>query len=127
MFPSSSQDDWSDADLAALKEDIYAWMEENEQHSPESLRFAFHSCTGGCDGCINMADPDNGGLETVFDQLNDLYDRTFPFGEEGLSMSRADFWALVGVVAVEYAIDLNNEDCQGAETCAMPNVRGDKP
>ena len=27
------------------------------------VRLTFHDCVGGCDGCLNVNDPDNAGLE----------------------------------------------------------------
>ncbi len=37
-------------------------------------------------------------------------------------MSRADFIALGGIVAVEYTIGLNNDECGGAANCDMNQV-----
>ncbi len=105
--------------MNALKEIISSWISEDEKRAPGSLRYAFHSCTGGCNGCINMEDPGNGGLGETYDALNQLYDETFPFSSKELGMSRADFYALAGIVSVEYTIVLNNEDCGGATECEM--------
>ena len=30
---------------------------------PAMVRLTFHDCVGGCDGCLNLEDPDNAGLE----------------------------------------------------------------
>ena len=30
-------------------------------------------CTGGCDGCLNVNNPDNKGLESLVAKLEDVY------------------------------------------------------
>ena len=66
----------------------------------------FHSCVGGCHGCLNLDQPDNNGLQKIYEALNNLYD------EQGLAdnyISRADFYALAAVVAVEIGVALHSE------------------
>ena len=64
---------------------------------PKMVRFAFHSCVGdfGCNGCLNIEHPDNKGLEKIFADLNEIYDKTTGF-------SRADFWALAGLRVLDF-------------------------
>ena len=54
---------------------------------------------GGCDGCLNLDNENNNGLGSIFAAINDLYDGNF----STTGMSRADFIALAGVVAVREA------------------------
>ena len=66
----------------------------------------FHSCVGGCHGCLNLNQPDNNGLQKIYEALNYLYD------EQGLAdnyISRADFFALAAVVAVEIGVTHHSE------------------
>ena len=98
------------------------FFSEDSIRAAACLRYSFHSCTGGCDGCINLQDPDNGGLEKIYESYNALYDDLIPFSAEQLRMSRADFIALGGIVAVEYTIGLNNDECGGAANCDMNQV-----
>ena len=42
---------------------------------------------GGCDGCVDLANPDNKGLEEPITEIADIFDR---FKE---THSRADIWA----------------------------------
>lgn len=71
-----------------------------------AVRLSFHdagtwdkgSKSGGPDGCLHMADPDNGGLsEVVRDLIEPLYE---PYKER---LSRADFWVLAANTALTNA------------------------
>ncbi|XP_067927931.1 putative ascorbate peroxidase [Watersipora subatra] len=63
------------------------------------LRLAFHDCVGKkCDGCINMNNDDNAGLDVYINKLEPVYQKQKVNGK--LVMSRADFWALAGIEAV---------------------------
>ena len=61
------------------------------------VRLAFHDCVEKCDGCLNLDNPSNGGLDSIFSEVNDVYDNG-PYRDSG--MSRADFIALAGITAV---------------------------
>ena len=37
------------------------------------IRFAFHTCIGGCDGCINFAHPFNKGLVDFVYEYDAIY------------------------------------------------------
>ena len=62
----------------------------------------FHSCVGGCNGCINLNEVDNKGFEEFSFGLEDIYQR---LNLEKKEISRADFWALTAIVATENAIN----------------------
>lgn len=64
---------------------------------PKAVRLVFHDCFGSnCDGCIDGSNKNNKGLEGVIDQLASAFQPSF-------GMSRADFWALAGVVSLREA------------------------
>ena len=65
---------------------------------------AFHSCVGGCNGCINLAQSPNAGLGEALEPLEEKYTK-LGLGEEGIS--RADFWAFAGMVAIEKGASLS--------------------
>ena len=70
------------------------------------IRLAFHDCiSGGCDGCLELNNTGNKGLEGIFVEVNNLYDSDF----SDTGMSRADFYALAAIVAVRIASD--EQDC----------------
>merc|ERR1719422_2449699 len=99
--------------------------------------------TGGCDGCLNWEGvgkvfqdaanknlypdvkfTDNNGLRNTVEILEAIYQvPTFPNTAQTLSTSlkdsgksRADLWALAGIVAVEYGIETNNLKCADASS-----------
>jgi len=87
------------------------------------VRLAFHYCVGngGCDGCINLSQPDNAGLELSVDYLDAKVDAWVNAG-----LSKADLYALASMVAANMALgnagwesDLSNfeigrTDCEDA-------------
>jgi hypothetical protein len=106
-------------------ESIYDYMEssyyvENEYLIPTALRLSFHDCTGGCDGCINMAQPPNGGLARIVWALESVYTEN----NFDTVMSRGDFWALSAFAAVGAAINNANARCRGGPNsyCQVPRL-----
>jgi len=80
------------------------------------LRLSFHDCVGGCNGCLNVDNADNAGLADIVADLDTVYTEN---GYDSV-LSRADFWALAGIYAVDKAIVLNNADCEEDE-CQVPD------
>lgn len=67
---------------------------------PKFVRLAFHDCVGGCNGCVNMNNPGNFGLDEPIDKL------TWVAQKFATQLTRADIWALAGLtVAQEYQKD----------------------
>ena len=110
------------------------------QPTAKMIRLIFHDCVAsGCDGCVEVDNPENFGLEGISRELSALYDNEL--SESG--MSRADFYALAAVVAVRVAADEQScmmlmlpPDCTkpvpdmsivyGRKDCATsPNSNGD--
>jgi len=69
---------------------------------------------GGCDGCLNLNDRDNAGLENVVLLLEFLHEDSFPLN--GKEMSKADFFALAGIAAVEFSVAQNNKACNAGDS-----------
>lgn len=82
---------------------------------PTAVRLAFHDCVGGCNGCLNLDNASNNGLGVLVASLDTLYTVN---GYDSL-LSRADFWALAGIYAVDKAIELNNAACT-SDDCQVP-------
>ena len=74
----------------------------------------------GCDGCLEIGNPENNGLAEISARLNMIYNDSF--SESG--MSRADFWALASVVAIRVAADEQQCDQLGLpQNCTKPMPR----
>ena len=78
----------------------------------------FHDCVGGCDGCIDMINPENKGLDKPIDALLPIVQEFEPQG-----LSRTDVWMLSSLVATELALPFENSDLLfpmhwiGRQTC----------
>ena len=62
----------------------------------------FHDCVSGCDGCINLDNSANNGLSTAIDAMEEVYTE---ITEAGISVSRADLWAIAGRAGAEYGME----------------------
>lgn len=82
--------------ISAARRDIERLIEGNVFLPGKFLRLAFHDCVGGCDGCVDMTNPDNAGLIMPIDELEPVVDE---YREQGLS--RTDIWMLSAAVASE--------------------------
>lgn len=65
----------------------------------------FHDCAGdaSCNGCINLV-AGNEGLQGTVEFLDTLY-----LPKYTTVLSRADFWQIAGIVAINAAVELNNK------------------
>lgn len=96
-LPSSNA--LSAAQYTAASTMFQQFFTANQGQIPAVVRLAFHSCVGGCNGCINLNLAANRGLNGIVGQLETLY----ASGQYSTIMSRADFWALGSVVALGVA------------------------
>lgn len=72
---------------------------------PTLVRLSFHDCAGtACDGCVNLKITSNKGLQGAVKGLESMYTNT-TLGIKTI-ISRADFWALAGLVAANYGAKL---------------------
>jgi len=85
-----------------MKSEIQSFVDGQNSFIPTAVRFGFHSCVGGCNGCINLNEVDNTGFDEFSVGLEKIYKK---LGLEKLQISRADFWALTAIVATENAIN----------------------
>jgi len=83
--------------IASARSDIEALIKESPFMAGKFLRLAFHDCVGGCDGCIDMTNLDNNGLQGPVSLLNDVVER---YANKGLS--RTDIWMLSAVVSADF-------------------------
>jgi Peroxidase len=65
------------------------------------VRLSFHDCVGGCDGCVDMSNLDNTGLDIPINILQPIVAK-YAQGANAL-LTRADVWALAGLTAAANA------------------------
>ena len=54
----------------SLRQAIEVLIEESERELiPKYLRLGFHDCVGGCDGCVDLENPDNNGLLEPIEEI----------------------------------------------------------
>ena len=96
------------SDITSAESDIETLIKNNAANDALTdlpfiggfVRVAFHDCVGegGCDGCFNHSIADNAGLKKYTDELDTLYDASY-----STKMSRADFYMLSSIVALDMA------------------------
>ena len=85
--------------IAAAKQDIGLLIVANPPLSALFLRMIFQDCVGGCDGCINMSNPDNARLDSAMYSLEPLVTKYEPLG-----LTRPDLWVLASMTGVELSM-----------------------
>jgi Peroxidase len=113
--------------VAGARQRIAELIDKNDDNTlvAKLLRLSFHDCVGGCDGCVDLANPDNFGLDIPIDALDPVVARNKEF------LTTADVWALGGLVAAQESQSNTNEqfvtklvqrpDCPGGNRRAGPN------
>ena len=70
-----------------------------------SFHVVFHDCVSGCDGCINIDNPDNAGLDPAIVALNVTYVANYQH------MTIGDFWVVAAMGAINRGIVIANNRC----------------
>mmetsp|Transcript_37550 Transcript_37550/g.106037 ORF Transcript_37550/g.106037 Transcript_37550/m.106037 type:complete len:403 (+) Transcript_37550:107-1315(+) len=79
--------------VQAVRGRVASILKEEPKLGPKMVRLSFHDCVGGCDGCIDLEDGNNWGLEMPISALD-------PIAKDFAShISRADVWAIAGITA----------------------------
>jgi hypothetical protein len=71
---------------------------------PKFLRLGFHDSVGGVDGCVDLENADNNGLEIPISALEPIVAKYVDVA----SISRADIWAMATLIAADDAERGNN-------------------
>lgn len=113
-----------DSHLAPVREDIEMLIKEDDEQELRAkfLRMAFHDCVGGCDGCIDLENPENKGLREPIEAISVIVDK---YKE---CYSRADIWALSALTGADLSLIedrpdgvkfsmrfLGRQDCEAAD------------
>jgi len=64
---------------------------------PKLIRLGFHDCVGECDGCVDMGNKFNEGLDIPINALNNIVQKYT--ADQFTGFSRADVWALAATTA----------------------------
>ena len=86
--------------VAAAESDIRALISLDVTLGPKFVRLGFHDCTGGCDGCVDLSNPENAGLLVPIESLEPIVEN---HEDLAIGFSRADIWALAALVGVDMA------------------------
>ena len=82
--------------VETIREEIRDLIRDNSTLAPKFLRLAFHDCVGGCDGCVDLTNIDNAGLDIPMDALASIVSTW-----KSSDVSRADIWSLAAMVGSE--------------------------
>eukprot|EP00978_Attheya_sp_CCMP212_P011504 scaffold28405_cov49-Attheya_sp.AAC.1 len=94
----------TDPTILLARSDIIALMREDRALAAKFVRLGFHDCIGICDGCVDLTNVDNFGLETPIEALGLVVQR---FSASSTAepahgiLSRADIWALAALTAAD--------------------------
>ena len=120
-------DDHYKGGISYIRSEVVKLIEDSKYELiPKFLRLGFHDCVGGCDGCVDLTNPDNKGLREPIEAIGGLV-RKFRN-----SLSRADIWALATLVAADMAVVhgrpgglrfpmryIGRRDCNGANDIGL--------
>ena len=81
---------------------------------PAAVRLGFHSCIGGCHGCVDLQNNFNFGLESIVDLLAQMHSDQFSY------VSKADFFALAATIAVQRGVSISNKERTDGKSCPEP-------
>ena len=85
--------------VANAIDDITDIIQSNVALAAKFVRLGFHDCVGGCDGCVDLTNADNAGLDIPIDALRSVV-TTHEQSDGGLS--RADIWALAAITGADF-------------------------
>jgi Peroxidase len=89
------------------------------------VRLSFHDCVGGCDGCVDLSNPSNFGLDIPITALAPIVEHNAKY------LTTGDVWALAGLVSAKTSQDntsfsfplqfVGRPHCAGNATTRGPN------
>ena len=90
--------------LDYIQRDIFDLSAPNRIDRPQLLQAAFHDCTQGCDGSINITEPANARLTRMVNRLERSYQDSAFTGV----LSKGDFAVLVETYAAGFTLSKAN-------------------
>lgn len=131
-----------------LRNELEDAFDDNHRLIGSVVRLIFHDCSGQqennlsgiggtiCDGCIDLSNTAHAGIQSLaINPLEQIY--TSNNNNWNNRMSRADFWAAIATIAIQYAQDLDNsndilpnipfyigrQDCSASPNIELRNYR----
>lgn len=86
----------TDPPIEAARTAIQALVNGDAALKAKFVRLGFHDCVGGCDGCVDLTNLENKGLEVPITALDPV---VASYSRDGLT--KADVWALAAMVGAE--------------------------
>jgi len=84
--------------VAAAREEIAGIIDDFDDDlgnlAAKFVRHGFHDCVGGCDGCVDMTNGDNAGLDIPIASLEPVVNL---YAHPGYGFTRADIWVLAAL------------------------------
>ncbi|XP_067933049.1 putative ascorbate peroxidase [Watersipora subatra] len=81
--------------IELIRGDIQRFINEDHEMIPNLLQLVFHTCMGGCDGCINFNDRANRGLRQTFQTVREFW------SSRASVLTLADMIVLMATEAIE--------------------------
>jgi hypothetical protein len=85
--------------VSQARTDIESLISLNPILAPKFVRMGFHDCVGGCDGCIDLNNPDHNGIDIPMQALESIVQKYTVDQNSGLT--RADIYALAATTAAD--------------------------
>ena len=85
------------AAIEAARNELIKLIEDDKLLGYAFVRLGFHDCVGGCDGCVDLLNPDNRGLGGPIAVLENIVQQTAVHG-----VTRADIWALAAMTYADH-------------------------
>ena len=92
--------------ISQATSDIKGLIEENSALAAKFLRLGFHDCVGGCDGCVDLNNGDNAGLDVPIVALEPVYTNS---DYKAAGLTRADIYVLSAITGSNVA-NPNSDD-----------------
>ncbi|XP_067939208.1 putative ascorbate peroxidase [Watersipora subatra] len=94
----------SEQTILEIRRETREFINTDAEWLPNLVQLVFHTCIGGCDGCLNFAERDNRGLRDTYATVRRRWLTT-----QGRFLSLADFVVLMGTEAAEIGLTRSEE------------------
>jgi len=86
--------------ITAVRAEAKEFISTDDEWLPNLVQLIFHTCIGGCDGCLDKGEHDNIGLLETYDHIR----QRWALAQFGSQLSLADYIVMLGTEAAEIGI-----------------------